>query len=185
MAVRIRRVWMTELLASRDDPRFKQFKLPKLLTRIKNGLKNFIRMDENDYNYLLSKVRSSLTKKYLIRIPIPAEERLLITLRYLATGIDYDSLGHIFRVAASTVSLIVRETCKVIVEKLGEQFIKSNLPRSEEAWQQVAEKFGDRRQFKQCLGCLDGKHVRIKKPNKSESLYFSHKGFFRLISWPW
>jgi DDE superfamily endonuclease len=51
----------------------------------------------------------------------------------------------------------------------------------EEHWLKIAFDFFTRFQFPLCLGAIDGKHIRIKKPNKSGSKYFNYKHFFSII----
>lgn len=45
----------------------------------------------------------------------------------------------------------------------------------------MADAFMDRWQFPNCCGAIDGKHIRIKAPNKSGSDFFNYKGYSSLI----
>jgi len=73
----------------------------------------------------------------------------------------------------------VPAVCDAIVEEYREE--QFNTPTSEDAWQEVANKFANRWNFHHCCGAIDGKHVRIKKPSKSGSLYFNYKGYFSIV----
>ncbi|XP_073507154.1 uncharacterized protein [Phyllobates terribilis] len=92
---------------------------------------------------------------------ISAEERLLITLRFLATGKSYTSLHLQFRDGKSTISRIVRCTCTVIWQKM--QPIVMPSP-TEETWLQVAAGFQTVANFPNCIGAVDGKHVIVQQP---------------------
>lgn len=52
---------------------------------------------------------------------------------------------------------------------------------SKEEWKRIAADFGDKYQFWNCLGALDGKHVKIQRPEHSGSLYFNYKGHFSIV----
>lgn len=39
----------------------------------------------------------------------------------------------------------------------------------------------DRTQFPNCLGAIDGKHIRLKQPNDSGSLYYNYKYYFSIV----
>jgi hypothetical protein len=55
------------------------------------------------------------------------------------------------------------------------------MPQTEEEWQQVSQEFNARWQFPNCLGALDGKHIRLQKPANSGSFYINHKVTFSTI----
>lgn len=52
---------------------------------------------------------------------------------------------------------------------------------TEERWKQIAEDYQIRCQFPNCLGAIDGKHVRIRKPKMSGSLFYNYKNYFSVV----
>ena len=48
------------------------------------------------------------------------------------------------------------------------------------AEKKIAEKFKTMWQFPHCLGAIDGKHIRVKKPALSGALYHNYKGYFSI-----
>lgn len=108
------------------------------------------------------------------RETIEPAQKVLIAVRYLATGDSYRSMRFAFRVPHNTISLIVREVCQQIFEAYKDDVWR--VPRTPEAWKEKAAGFADRWNFEHTLGAIDGKHVAIKKPNKSGSTYFNYKG---------
>ncbi|XP_037917510.1 uncharacterized protein LOC119655612 isoform X4 [Hermetia illucens] len=100
----------------------------KFLKEIDNDdylFKNFTRMSQIDYNILLDMIRPLITKRdTVMREAIPAEIRLAITLRYLATGDSYASLSFLFKVSTQSISKIVPEVAKSICSAL-KDYIKA------------------------------------------------------------
>ncbi len=62
--------------------------------------------------------------------------------------------------------------CKAIIEEYQDLL---GCPSSELEWRDVATRYGERWNFHHTLGAIDGKHIRIKKPDKSGSQYFNYK----------
>lgn len=52
---------------------------------------------------------------------------------------------------------------------------------SEAEWRQIGKEFEERWQFPNCLGCIDGKHIRIIAPQDSGSFYWNYKGYNSLV----
>ncbi|KAM4031898.1 uncharacterized protein ACNLHF_019279 [Anomaloglossus baeobatrachus] len=139
----------------------------------------FCRLSIPAFDRLLSLVQSEIQyANTRLRNSVSAEERLLITLRFLATGESYTSLHLQFRVGKSTISEIVRCTCGVIWQKL--QPIVMPSP-TEATWLQVAAGFQTVANFPNCIGAVDGKHVRVQKPPRSGSLFFNYKKYFSVV----
>ena len=53
--------------------------------------------------------------------------------------------------------------------------------KTEEDWNKIANEFNDRTNFPNVIGAIDGKHVRIKKPEDSGSLCFNYKKFCSVV----
>lgn len=55
------------------------------------------------------------------------------------------------------------------------------MPQSADEWLEQARKYEERWSFPHCVGSVDGKHIRIKKPTGAGSFYFNYKGFHSIV----
>lgn len=83
-----------------------------------------------------------------------------------------------FRIGYSTAQTIVHETCKAIWEVLGP--IVMPIP-TEEMWMAIENDFKNKWDFPNCIGAIDGKHVNIRAPYNSGSLYYNYKKYFSTV----
>lgn len=51
------------------------------------------------------------------------------------------------------------------------------LPKRQEEWKEITQKFGNRWNFLNTLGAIDRKHIAIRCPPSGCSKYFNYKGF--------
>ena len=56
---------------------------------------------------------------------IRAQERLVLTIRFLATGETFHSLSYQFRISERTVSYIIEQVTKAIAHYVGKDYIKT------------------------------------------------------------
>ncbi len=54
-------------------------------------------------------------------------------------------------------------------------------PTSPQEWQRVADQFADHWQMYHAIGAIDGKHVPLKCPKKSGTVFYNYKGFYSII----
>lgn len=82
-----------------------------------------------------------------------------------------------FRCGVSTATEIIKETCQVIWNELQRSIIPTP---TRDDWLKIAEGFQKHAHFPNCIGAIDGKHIRIIKPTESGSLFFNYKKFFSI-----
>ena len=137
----------------------------------------YLRMTKERFDHLLSLMREKNSKKGT-KMPeaISAEERLVITLRYLSQGMSQQTLCFNVRVGRQTVSNIVKEVCIALHDVLGPTYLRA--PPHENEWRHIADDFGTLWNLPHCIGAIDGKHVGIDCPK-----YYNYKGFFSMIKY--
>jgi len=83
-----------------------------------------------------------------------------------------------FRIGKSTAYRIIPETCRAIWKALQPLY----LPQLQQPdWEQVAKGFMESWQFPNCVGAVDGRHIKIQKPALTGSQYYNYKGFFSMV----
>ncbi|XP_014246904.1 protein ANTAGONIST OF LIKE HETEROCHROMATIN PROTEIN 1-like [Cimex lectularius] len=169
-----RRWWKTNLYNRRSS----------LLVELKSQqisgqYKNFTRMSPSDFDQLLTMIASKISRQdTTMRPAISPQDRLALTLRFLATGDSYTSLQYTFRVSKQSISCIVPEVCKAIIEALKENI---KLPKTEQEWIKIANKFDELWNFPHCIGAMDGKHVILEAPIRSGTEYRNYKSNFSIV----
>ena len=140
----------------------------------------YVRMSKERFDHLLSLIRDRITKKNTqMREAITAGERLLVTLRYLATGMSQQTLCYNFRIGRTTASNIIREVCIALYDALSPIYLRP--PSTESEWRHISNDFETLWDLPHCIGAIDGKHIGIDCPKKTGSNYHNYKGFFSLV----
>ena len=133
-----------------------------------------VRISPDRFHHLVDLSRERLSKENRRRLPIYPEERLAITLNYLATGNSQRDLAFVFKIGRSTIYHIIFEICDVLDEYVRSFSITQD-------WNKIAEEFLEFWDMLHCIGALDGKHIGIRKPSNSSSLWYDYKGSFSMI----
>ncbi|KAJ8892335.1 hypothetical protein PR048_004915 [Dryococelus australis] len=107
------------------------------------------------------------------RAAVPVKEKLAVTLRFLASGDSYTSLGYLFKMSKSTISL-----CQKNILYMDITMLFFRLPSTTEECEHHADEYNHQWNFPHCIGIMDGKHVMLQAPINTDSDYFNYKGFF-------
>ena len=177
---RKRRMWVPPWLLRR--PLYGQYEklMAELTAEDVSGFKNFMRMEPDLFHEVLARVGPRITKQDTFwRRALEPGLKLAITLRYLGTGNSYMSLQYGFRVAFNTISILVIEVYQAIIDEYSAEVMRC--PVTPEAWKEVANGFYNRWNLPHCVGAIDGKHIAMRCPRKSGSLFYNYKGFFSVV----
>ena len=132
--------------------------------------------DRFDHLSVLPRIR--IAKKHHILPPITPEERLAVTLRYLATRSTKQSIAFEFKLGRSTVSSIINEVCEEIWDVLT-NFVQPISAIND--WKKISDDFLEFWNIPHCIGTIYGKQITIRKPTFSGSLWHTYKGFFSMV----
>jgi hypothetical protein len=80
--------------------------------------------------------------------------------------------------AYNTVRQIVYEACEAIWNSL--QPLHMSIP-SDELLKENAAEFFEKWNFPNCVGCTDGKHIRLKCTRKSGTQFYNYKKCFPIV----
>lgn len=107
-----------------------------------------------------------------------AEHKVLLTLRYYATGSMLIVYGDFMGIHKSTASRIVKLVSHVIAT-LRPQFVK--FPNNENDIEQIKQDFYNIAKFPMVVGALDCTHIKIRSPGGDNAeAYRNRKNFFSI-----
>ena len=92
---------------------------------------------------------------------ISAETRIAISLSRLGTGNKQLLIGDLYEVAESTVSIIVREFCKAMMQHLHQILVQMS---SESQFRVLAKEFEVLHKIPYVVGAIDGSHILVLAP---------------------
>ncbi|KAJ8889104.1 hypothetical protein PR048_008598 [Dryococelus australis] len=126
------------------------------------------------FNTILSFIKEGITKSQYNRVkqPISPEQKLCLTLRFMAAGENCHSLAFQFRIC------VIKDILRSISSKMLHFVIP---PPNQDAIKHASIRFHRKWNYPYCCGSIDGKHVRIIRPERSGSLFYNYKELFSVV----
>ncbi|XP_036344124.1 uncharacterized protein LOC118753355 [Rhagoletis pomonella] len=128
----------------------------------------FLDITERQFRYLvnnLSPVISSY-EPHRKKKSFSAEERIAITLKYLATGEVHSCRNYCFRASKPVILKMIANICLNIYELLKDLFV--SLPKTDEQWQNVANEFQRKHCMPNCAGHLAMQQIRFHSSSRAD-----------------
>ena len=98
--------------------------------------------------------------------------------RFLSTGASYAALADCFRLGISTVHYIIKEVCEAIWKTMAP--LHMPVPTTE-MLVATSNEFYLKWNFPNCVGGIDGKHIQLKCPSNSGSMYYNYKHYYSIV----
>lgn len=168
-----------EMILNRETEGVFNILIKKYLLSEEDEFMKYFRITPKLFHFILDHISCDLTRMPTNRVPNPlsAEQKLCVTLRYMATGETHASLSYSFRICRSWICNIIKEVLHAMKTNL---FFTLPSP-TREQFEFNGSEFEKRWNFPNVMGCLDGKHIRIRSPSKTGSLYYNYKDFFSVV----
>ncbi|KAJ8667230.1 hypothetical protein QAD02_008892 [Eretmocerus hayati] len=135
-------------------------------------------MSPTQLEELVQLIGGDIYKMTFLREAIPVRQRLVLTLRFLASGDSMSSLSTHYLIGCPTVCHIIHDVDCAIWKNL-KNIVFKKLTISD--WKKISKTFHHKTHCIHCLGAIDGKHVNIQCPPNAGSTYYNFKGFHSII----
>lgn len=136
------------------------------------------RLDRRTFAYIVGVCECMRRIDTNMRRAIPLEKRVAIGLYRLATSAEERTVAHVFGVSRTSVNIIFREFCNVVVGQL--EPLHMGMPRANEFVDHM-QRFAASTGFPQGVGALDGCHIEVCPPKEHASDYHNYKGWYSII----
>ncbi|XP_060577992.1 putative nuclease HARBI1 [Ruditapes philippinarum] len=137
------------------------------------------RLDKEGINYLERILQNKITPLARRNNSLSVRDKILITLRYLATGPIQLNDADIHGVSQPTVSRVINE----VISALSSPDIVSSFiqfPIDPDQLRKNQQEFYGLARFPKVVGVIDCTHVRVRAPSMNEEQYVNRKGFHSL-----
>lgn len=134
------------------------------------------RLDREGILFVTNLVRPRLVRPTQNNHVLTPEQKIIILLRYLATGKMQLCSGDDLGVSQQTVSRVITETLDALCDfDILTRFIK--FPAGIEQLQEIKDEFREIAGFPDIVGAIDGTHIRIVRPREFEAEYVNRKRY--------
>ncbi|XP_037939192.1 protein ANTAGONIST OF LIKE HETEROCHROMATIN PROTEIN 1-like [Teleopsis dalmanni] len=141
--------------------------------------KTHFRITRKSFSVLCELLKSFQKKDTNWRKAVPLDKRVAIALCALGSSGEYRVVCELFAVGKSTVCTIVLEFCSIVWEVMSPTYLK-RFPLTQETVAECVKGF-ELLGFPQCLGALDGCHIKIR-PNSEDAVdYYNYKGWHSIV----
>ena len=159
----------------RDESRQRRRRGPNPLQELSDEdfLKEY-RMTKGEVNYLCNLLKDDLSPRGRRLIDLTVQEKVLISLKTLASGSFQNSSKDALNVSQPTVSVVLDQFVNALNKK-APQFIY--MPRNDDEMDKTKTEFYNFAGFPGVIGCIDGTHVPIIAPPEDEYVYVNRRKF--------
>ncbi|XP_023164418.2 uncharacterized protein LOC111595090 [Drosophila hydei] len=125
-------------------------------------LNYFLAITESQFRYLVEKLEPIISQYAPQRKKksFSAEERLAITLKYLATGEVHSCRNYCFRASKFVINEMIANICLGFYEHLKDQYV--TLPKTDEQWRIAATDMERKHNLPQCVGNLFMRSIQLQ-----------------------
>jgi hypothetical protein len=143
-----------------------------------NEFRKRTRVTHNTFRFLCERLGPYLKKNTQFRVKVPVQDRIAMSLHRLGSGDGLQTIGDLYGVHKSTLSIVVREFCKTVRKHLQLVFVQTT---SESQFKILASRFEKLYDISYIIGAIDGSHILVLAPVIGGQDYYCRMSFHSTI----